>query len=314
VQPPFAWSVSRHDSFDTCRRKYFYSYYGSNEDPEIKRLKRLSALPLWAGNVVHETIETMLKTHETMPSETEQEAIIRAAVHSQMLGDWRDSESGSLRFRLFEHEYAVTVEPEDKKIVVGIVMRSLRNLFRSDILREAFAAGKDRWLTVEDRIEYMVGDVPVALRMDLAFRDAQGRVVIVDWKTGRSEGRFNAIQLAGYALYAAQQGWAQSPGEIQTELAYLVLPKYVRRAVDQPTLDQARAFVTQSAGRMRGLLTDVAANEARLEDFPMVDRPRVCKRCNFRRLCFPRVESQPAMEMPLAALTPRAADSPPPAP
>ena len=29
-------------------------------------------------------------------------------------------------------------------------------------------------------------------------------------------------------------------------------------------------------------------NEARLEDFPMIDRPRVCRRCNFRRLCFPR--------------------------
>ena len=45
----FSWSVSRHDSFSTCRRKYFYSYYASNDDPEIYRLKKLSALPMWAG-------------------------------------------------------------------------------------------------------------------------------------------------------------------------------------------------------------------------------------------------------------------------
>ena len=43
--------------------------------------------------------------------------------------------------------------------------------------------------------------------MDLAYRDEDGRVVIVDWKTGRGEGRFNEVQVAGYALYAAEQGW-----------------------------------------------------------------------------------------------------------
>ena len=46
----FSWSVSRHDNFESCRRRYFYSYYAAEEDPEIKRLKKLSALPLWAGS------------------------------------------------------------------------------------------------------------------------------------------------------------------------------------------------------------------------------------------------------------------------
>ena len=62
--------------------------------------------------------------------------------------------------------------------------------------------------------------------------------MIVDWKTGRGEGRFNDVQLAGYALYAAQQGWVKAAEEIQTELAYLALPRYVRRSVDARTLDQ----------------------------------------------------------------------------
>ncbi len=228
----YSWSVSRHDCFDTCRRRYFYSYYAATEDPEIRRLKKLSALPLWAGNVVHETIETFLKEHDAAPSETEADAIVKAAVHGRMLADWRDSESGSLRFRLFEHEYATTIEPEDKKIVVGTVMRSLRNFFKSPTLAAALAAGRDRWLTVEDLVSFDVDGVNVFLRMDLAYRDAEGRVVIVDWKTGRGEGRFNEVQMAGYALYAARQGWAASAEEIQTELAYLAIPRYVRRAVD----------------------------------------------------------------------------------
>ena len=291
--PPggFSWSISRHDTFQSCRRRYFYSYYVAPEDPEVKRLKRLSALPMWAGSVVHETIEELLKTRDTLPSETEQEAIIRAAVHSRMLTDWRLSEAASTDFRLFEHEYGTPVEPEDKKIAVGIVMRSLRNFFRSDVLREAFAVGRSQWLSVEDLASFHVGDVEVLLRMDLAFRDRQGRVVIVDWKTGRNEGRFSEVQLAGYALYAAEKGWAQSPEELRTELAYLALPRYVRRTVDDRKLENARRFIARSAATMRSLLLDPLANRGRLEDFPMIERPRVCRRCNFRKLCFPRAEA-----------------------
>ena len=299
----FSWSVSRHDTFASCKRRYFYSYYASEDDPEIRRLKKLSALPLWAGSVVHETIEAFLKTRDALPSETEQEALIKAAVHGQMLSDWRDSEAGSLRFRLFEHEYQVQVDAEDKKIVVGIVMRSLRNFFKSPVLAEALAVGRGQWLTVEDLISFDVDGVPVFLRMDLAFRDQAGRVVIVDWKTGRGEGRFSEVQVAGYALYASEQGWVQSPEEIQTELAYLAIPRYVRRAVDRKKVDHLRRFIQKSATTMRGLLLDPVANLARLEDFPMVDRPQMCRRCNYRKLCFPRTEDA----------VPAAAPAPPPA-
>lgn len=300
----FSWSVSRHDCFATCRRRYFYSYYAAPDDAEIQRLKRLSALPLWAGSVVHETIEKVLKSYDRLPTDVEQEALARSAVHSQMLGEWRESEAGSLRFRLFEHEYQVPVDPEDKKIAVGTVMRSLRNFFKSETLRQAFAAGRERWLTVEDLVSFKVGETTVYLRMDLAYRADDGRVVIVDWKTGRGEGRFNEVQLAGYALCAVEHGWVQEPEQILTELAYLAIPRYVRRSVDRAKLAHARSFIAKSAGNMKALLLDPVANLARLEDFPMIDRPRVCRRCNYRRLCFPRQGVAPETTPVLASSLP----------
>jgi PD-(D/E)XK nuclease superfamily len=283
----------------SCRRRYYYSYYLADDDPEVHRLKKLSALPLWAGTVVHETIEQLLKTRDSVPSEAEQEEVLREAVHGRMLGEWRESEAASLRFRLFEHEYRVPVEPEDKKILVGTVRRSLRNFFRSPLLAEIYAAGRERFLTLEDLVSFEVGGVTVFLRMDLAFRDREGRVVIVDWKTGRGEGRFSEVQLAGYALYAAEQGWVSRPEELRTELAYLAIPRYVRRGVDARKLAHARAFIEKSASNMKALLLDPLANLARLEDFAMVDRPPRCRRCNFRRLCFPPLAA-PA-EVTLAA-------------
>jgi pyruvate-formate lyase-activating enzyme len=125
-------------------------------------------------------------------------------------------------------------------------------------------------------------------------------VVIVDWKTGRAEGRFNDVQLAGYALSAVERGWVASPEEIETELAYLVIPRYRRRSVDAKRVEAARHFIRKSAGNMKALLLDPLANLARLEDFPMIEKPRVCRRCNFRRLCFPRAQVAPAVSLTAA--------------
>jgi CRISPR/Cas system-associated exonuclease Cas4 (RecB family) len=291
---PFSWSASRHDTFMSCKRRYYYSYYGSADDPEIYRLKKLSALPLWAGSVVHDTIESFLRTHDQVPSAEEQEAFIRDVVHSGMLTDWRVSEAWSaqavppLPFRLFEHEYGIPVEQEDKRIAVNTVMRSLKHFFKSETLRRALEVGRERWLALEDLVSFHVGETEVMVRMDLAYRDTDGRVVIVDWKTGRNEGRFNEVQIAGYALFAAEQGWVQQPEEISTELNYLVIPKAVRRRVDGKRIENARRFIEKSASNMKALLVDPLGNLARLEDFAMVERPSLCRRCNFRKLCFPR--------------------------
>jgi hypothetical protein len=299
----------------SCKRRYYYSYYASASDPEIYRLKKLSALPLWAGSVVHDTIESFLRSHDQVPSAEEQEAFIRNVVHSGMLTDWRVSSAlggpggaaeerppegresvsipGSvpappLPFRLFEHEYGIPVEQEDKRIAVNTVMRSLKHFFKSETLRRALEVGRERWLALEDLVSFHVGETEVMVRMDLAYRDTDGRVVIVDWKTGRNEGRFNEVQIAGYALFAAEQGWVQQPEEISTELNYLVIPKAVRRRVDGKRIEHARRFIEKSASNMKALLVDPLGNLARLEDFAMVDRPSLCRRCNFRKLCFPR--------------------------
>src|SRR5512133_465526 len=86
AKPGFSWSVSRHDTFASCRRRYYYSYYAAFEDEEIRRLKKLSALPLWAGSLVHDTIEQFLRTHDALPSPEAQEALVRSTVHAVMAG------------------------------------------------------------------------------------------------------------------------------------------------------------------------------------------------------------------------------------
>jgi hypothetical protein len=71
--------------------------------------------------------------------------------------------------------------------------------------------------------------------------------------------------------------------------------------VDSRKLEHARRFIQKSAGTMKSLLLDPLANQGRLEDFPMIERPRVCRRCNFRKLCFPRADATVAADAAVAA-------------
>ena len=80
-----------------------------------------------------------------------------------------------------------------------------------------------------------------------------------------------------------------------------MIPKTVRRSVNRKAIENARSFILKSAGTMKALLLDPLQNLARLEDFPMIDRPAVCRRCSFRRLCFPPpAGARGALSPPLA--------------
>ncbi len=270
--------MARHQAFAACRRRYWYAYHGAAADPEVARLRRLSSLPQWAGTVVHETLERVLRASARVPSVTEQEALVHEAVHTRMVADWRTSEGETGAFRLFEHEYGVPVEIEDKKIAVDVVKRSLRNAFASETLREAVDPGTR--LALEELATFETTDgVTVQLRMDVAYR--RGREVrIVDWKTSLTEHRLVKVQLAAYALCAVAKGWGEA-SHVTTEVATLLVPRFHRRTVDEKTLTRSRAFIGKSAAAIE------AAGDA-MDAFPRIDQPRTCARCNFRRLCWPR--------------------------
>ena len=66
----FSWSFSRDNAFNTCKRKYYYSYYGSwggwNKDADelskkLYMLNKMTSLPMLAGSKVHDEVERTLK-------------------------------------------------------------------------------------------------------------------------------------------------------------------------------------------------------------------------------------------------------------
>jgi len=251
----------------------------------LDRLAKLKNIPLWAGVVVHDALEAYLKTHDRLPTDTEREAFIRSVTHGQLAQDWNYSKAGMKKFRLQEHEFNVPVSDWEKKVLIGLVTVCLRNAFISPIMAEMYEVGKKNWLTVEERLEYPIDWVKVVGRMDGCYRAKSDKVKIFDWKTGRWTGGFNVEQIAGYALYAFQKGWASKPEEIETTLAYLAVPEYKTHVVTWDELAKAKDFVLKSAAAMKDKMYDKEANTTLGRDFPTTDNTWKCKRCQFRGVC-----------------------------
>lgn len=74
---------------------------------------------------------------------------------------------------------------------------------RASADRAAEALGAYTLLAVEEPFELAVGDARVEGAVDLIARDANGLVVVIDYKTGRTSGENYALQLALYRRVAA---------------------------------------------------------------------------------------------------------------
>ena len=303
LQNEFTWSKSRHEKFSECRRAYFFTYYGSWggwEAPagspvrELYVLKKLSSRWQWAGSIVHGALKQVLArakvTGDLLPLEKVL-ARTRARARAEWSGSrekvyWREA---SRIVGLVEHEYAEPVADADwKRLYEQVVEGSLRAFYGSEVLDEIRRTPRQDWLTVDELDSWDFEGTKIWVAVDFAMKDRDGRVHVLDWKTGKERG-VDHVQVGTYALYARQK-WGVPVDGVVGGLVYLVgengaAGERVSVAADPATLDRCREEMRASISEMRGALADPARNVAREEAFPRLDAREACRRCPFRRPC-----------------------------
>jgi hypothetical protein len=303
LQNDFSWSKSRHDKFGECRRAYFNTYYGSwggwsapasSPVRELYVLKKLSSRWQWAGSVVHDAIKQLLTraraSGDLWPLERLQEQT-RAKARAQFAASreksyWRES---SRIVGLTEHEYGEPVGDADwKRLYETVIDGSLKAFFQSEVLEEIRRTPRERWLGVDELDHWFFEGTKIWVAVDFAYRDSEGRVHLLDWKTGKERG-VDHTQVASYALYARQK-WDVKPDGVLGGLVYLVQEEgrpaeRTSVAADEATLEACRTLMRGSIAEMRAVLVDREKNAARVEDFPQTEDRSRCARCAFRRPC-----------------------------
>ncbi len=299
----FSWSKSRHEKFVDCRRAYFFTYYGSwggweahpgSTVRELYVLKKLSSRWQWAGSVVHGALRQVLSRFRAAGDLVPLERILertRARARAEWTGSreksyWRES---SRIVGLVEHEYGEPIpDAEWKRLYEQVVEGSLRAFYASEVLDEARRTPRGDWLGVDELDSWDFEGTKVWVAVDFAYRDGDGRVHVVDWKTGKERG-IDHVQVGVYALYARSK-WNVAPDSVVGGLVYLALDgargaEHVDVAADARALDACRAEMRGSIREMRSALEDPVRNVAREEAFPRLEDRTACERCPFRRPC-----------------------------
>ncbi len=293
----FSWSQTRSEKLKTCPRAYYWQYYGKwngwkgDAPAEARlayRLSKMTNLDLFAGSVVHEVTENVLRTaRDGEPPPLE---VAREDARRRLNEGWTSSRERrylvdpKAAVNLFEHYYQAPVGPSDIERIREKVFRCVENLYSSEALSFLRKIPPRDWLAVEALGHFHLDGVKVYAKPDVAVREG-GTVFLFDWKSGKAAAQ-NDVQLAGYALFAIESYGAE-PGSIETVLVYLKDGTVKSTTPDAALLDSARESIRESIKAMKGLLADAERNVARKEDFEMTSDRRTCRACFFRELCFP---------------------------
>ncbi len=301
VPEGFSWSASRHGTFSECPRAYFFRYYGSlgKADPpldprrrrEAYRLRHLTSLPMWIGSRVHDTIEQVLRAARRGDGVDIEDAIERMV--AGMRRDYRASREDRARLagdprnhvRFVEHEYGIPVADGEWRAQVDAAREMVRAFADHGYLDRFRARAAEEILALEDLDRWDFEGVPVWVRIDVAWRNPDGTVTILDWKTGKREREDNPLQLLGYAAYARDR-WDVGLERLDVREVYLRRPAPEKACrVDEETVETGRQAIRDSVRGMLAVLPDTSRDIA-AED---LCEPRPggyrCRYCPFRALC-----------------------------
>jgi CRISPR/Cas system-associated exonuclease Cas4 (RecB family) len=295
----FSWSFSRDNAFNTCKRKYYYSYYGSwggwNKDADelskkLYLLNKMSSLPILAGTIVHDEVERTLKAvrygrnADIVKSKENVIKVFKQSWAQSKNKDWKDNPKW--KTNLFEHFY--DQKPTDQALldIRDLMLNSMDGFFASDSYRFIQTMSDSQWLAIEELDSFEVHGAKLWVKLDFAIRHGE-RVYIYDWKTGRVA-KENEVQLAIYALYA-QQKWDIDLKLIRLFDVYLNQQLPVKVKPTNRLIDSAKVFIEKSIDSMKESLTDVENNKTEIDLFPMVGEDREsypCSYCSFQTVCF----------------------------
>ena len=296
----FSWSRSRDSAFQECRRKYYYHYYGAwggweaTATEEVRRLyvlKQLASRHQWAGRAAHDAVEMALHAFRD-GRDIPVEPFIRDVIE-RMRGEWRGSNAGRYRdnpklVALFEHEYRIELKPEAWQALSRNVAACLRNFFALPLVATIRKTAVEHWSIEHWSKVFEFEGTQVWMAPDFGFWTDDGRLALVDWKTGGSNPEGTSFQLGCYALYA-NEVLGVEPARVDLYEANLREPLVTPLRWDDARLEGIKEQLRLSIRSMKAYLADSEANVAVMADFERTEDLRICKWCNFRAVCRPEL-------------------------
>jgi len=286
------WSYSRRQILERCARRYYYDYYGARarlattdlQKDDIRFLNTLSNCYLRSGEILHLAIRLFYKHGDSSREWLNDWArgVYRADYeYSRAGGGPRSPDERYPPTMLLEFYYdqpnAEALYTESEKRLVS----SLENFLVCPTYAAVRSAGKRSNAKVEEWIFVKIATLSARGKVDLAFSQ-DGRLTIVEWKTGEAETLAESLQLAFYALWAVEiEGY--DLGDVALYRGQLIDGSLRPITLNERTLRRVQARIVQDLERMRVL--DGYGRDAVVEVFSPCGFPKVCRLCPYQRIC-----------------------------
>ena len=301
-----AWSCSRAQSFEECRRQYWYRYHlapqarsqtATDAARQAYFLKQLTGPDAWAGSVVHRVIEQTLQ-HWRRGRAFERSDALRLAFNMlereyERSRHCRERPRDRARETCLDRHYfdgPDAISPMLRDKLSELVSLCVRNFFGAPLSQTIRQLDRSQWLQPERfaaaRLPAGEGEEPilVIVRPDFAYREGD-RLWILDWKTGKPNRYQEEAQVLCYALYA-QEKWEMAIEQVMPAVVRL-RPRFQLEPFphDPDRLTIVRNYIRESHAAMTELLPDPAVDWAPAELFPLTEEAGRCRWCVFREEC-----------------------------
>lgn len=279
------WSSSRFDCFSSCKRMYYYQYYGKYDIKfsfeKIDSLKQLTSIPLEIGNIVHKVIHDLLLRLKKSSRQVNLEKF-NAYLKNKL--------DEIIPSKTFSEIYYQELDSLDIQSMYQKISKNLYNLLDSERfkwLQNIASKSSDNWIIEPKGYgETRIDGLKAYCKVDFAF-PVEGCYYIMDWKTGKRHATKHFKQLLGYSVWAADN-YSLPSSKIIPIIAYLY-PKYIETSLTiQPEdINSFTDLVKQETEQMYKFCIDIEKNIPKPKNFfPLTENKKICAYCNFRELCY----------------------------
>jgi hypothetical protein len=286
----FSWSVSRHHTFQTCKRAYYLTYYGARRVREANNkiisavwwLKQVTGHRAWVGRVIHEAAARAIRAHVAGAPLHEDDLMQQAtALYDDGLrASRRQTRLGKQWVFIREMVYDEPWHP-----AYAEVKNLMRAFLTSAAYQRLLSLPPETVLEVDEAFQtfdFVTEDdtVPVYAIPDVLYR-GDNSIHIIDWKTGLPERDMADRQAHVYGVYAHT---TYNILDIHAHIVTLSKPEAAYSM--RPSVEVGSALIATSIAMMMDHLEDSSYQTARIRNFPMTDDLSTCKTCPFKRVCW----------------------------
>ncbi len=291
------WSYSRRSLLEQCPLSYYFEYYGSKKrtaeaEPRKERLRFLKGLSnrhLRAGEITHLVIRTYLnRLREGEEWSLERlvswaRDILQADVEFSRA--YRPDEplpSGpKVPILLSEFYYGAgdarhLLEETEERLVAA-----LRNFIGSPRIEPFRVGALHPGAVVEKHFNFKQRRFSVQGMMDLAYPE-EGRVVVVDWKTGGVGSPDDVLQLYSYGLEAAAR-FGCGLSDLALYRVGLADDEVSSFVIGEREAARAKVRILQDLEAMAEL--DPYGREGMVAAFTPCAQQRICAQCKYQQYC-----------------------------